>query len=50
MYDLKSGVRPKPFYPDLGGTPKPFDPIKAQRMPLARPSRNSTERNPFTGR
>ena len=47
--DLKSGIRPKPFFPDLGGTPKPPDPLKPQRMPLQRQPRNSTERNGFTG-
>ena len=47
--DLKSGVRPKPYFPDLGGTPRPPDPAKAARLPLQRSSRNSTERNSFTG-
>ena len=47
--DLKSGVRPKAWFPDLGGTPKPFDPIKLPRQPLQRSSRSSTERNSFTG-
>ncbi len=49
IYDLASGVRPKSFFPDLGGTPKPGDPIKAKRAPLQRPGRNSTDRNGFTG-
>ena len=42
--DLKSGVRPKPFYPDLGGSPKPGELPKPYRMPLQRAPRNSTER------
>ena len=46
--DLKTGVRPKPFYPDLGGTPSPIDP-QAAPDPLQRPGRDSTERNGFTG-
>jgi len=49
MFDNKSGVRPKAFFPDLGGSPKPIDPIKLPRVPLQKPSRNSTERNSFTG-
>ena len=34
FFDLETGVRPKPFTPDLGGTPKPGDPAKPQRMPF----------------
>ncbi len=49
FHDMKSGVRPKSFFPDLGGTPKPDDPIKAKRAPLQRPGRNSTDRSGFTG-
>ena len=30
--DLKSGFRPKPFFPDLGGTPKPAAPFKPPRL------------------
>jgi hypothetical protein len=47
--DLKSGLRPKPYFPYLGGTLKPPDPPKTPRMPLQRSPRNSTERNAFTG-
>ena len=47
--DLKSGIRPKPYYPDTGGSPKPPELIKPQRLPLQRQLRNSTERNGFTG-
>ena len=49
FYDLKSGERPKAFYPDLGGTPKKPDIKPMPRMPLQRPGRNSTERSGFTG-
>jgi hypothetical protein len=49
FYDLKTGYRPKPFYPDTGGTPKPMDPLKTQRVPLQKTQRNATERNGFTG-
>ncbi len=47
--DLKSGIRPVPYFPDLGGTPKPPEIPKPLRMPLQRQPRNSTERNGFTG-
>ena len=47
--DLKSGIRPKPYFPDLGGTLKPGDPIKMPRFQIQRVPRNSTERNSFTG-
>ncbi len=49
IFDLKTGARPKPFFPDTGGSPKPGDPFKIQRTPLQRPARNSIERNSFTG-
>ncbi len=49
IFDLKTGVRPKPFYPDTGGSPKPADLIKQQRTPLQRQGRSSTERKSFTG-
>src|SRR6185312_11175619 len=47
--DLKSGIRPKSFYPDLGGSPKVTDPTKLPRVPFQRAPRNSTERKSFTG-
>jgi hypothetical protein len=46
--DLKSGFRPKPYYPDLGGTPDPFQPPKPPRLPFQRTQRSSTERKTFT--
>jgi hypothetical protein len=49
MYDLGSGVRPKPFYPDLGGSGNQGPPLKPQRTPFPRVQRNNTERNGFTG-
>ncbi len=49
FYDLKSGIRPKALYPDLGGTPAKPEIKPLPRTPLQRPSRNSTERNGFTG-
>ncbi len=47
--DLKSGIRSKPFFPDLGGSPKPIDPKPQPRVPLQRQGKVSTERNGFTG-
>jgi hypothetical protein len=47
--DLKSGIRSKPFFPDLGGSPKPLDPKKLPRVPLQRQSRNANERSSFNG-
>jgi hypothetical protein len=47
--DLKSGIRAKPFTPDVGGSPKKPDLVKPQRMPLQRTPRQSTERKSFTG-
>ena len=47
--DLKSGLRSRAFFPDLGGTPKPLDPKALPRVPLQRQTRSSTERNSFTG-
>ena len=47
--DLKSGLRPKPFFPDLGGTPKPLDPVKLPRLGPQRQSRSATERKTFSG-
>jgi hypothetical protein len=47
--DLKTGIRSKPFMPDLGGSPKPGDPIKQPRTPLQRQGRNATERKSFSG-
>ena len=42
--DLKTGIRPKSAFPDLGGTaPKP-DPLKPQRTTMPKQSRGSTER------
>jgi len=49
MFDLKTGVRPKPFSPDLGGSPKPPAIAPTPRTPLRREGRSSTERNGFTG-
>ena len=49
IYDLKSGIRPKALYPDLGGT-APKTPITPQqRLKFQRPARNATERSGFTG-
>ncbi len=47
--DLKSGIRPKALYPDLGGSGPKIDPKKPVRMKFQRPARNATERNGFTG-
>ncbi len=47
FYDLKSGTRPKAFYPDLGGTLAKPEIKPLPRVPLQRPSRNSTERSGF---
>jgi hypothetical protein len=47
--DLKSGIRSKPFFPELGGSPKPLDPKPQPRVPLQRQGKVSTERNGFTG-
>ena len=49
MFDLKSGVRPKAAYPDLGGNPAKPEIKPPPRMKFQRPGRNSTERNSFTG-
>ncbi len=49
VYDMKTGARPKSYFPDLGATPKAPDPLKTKRSPLQRPGRNSTDRNGFTG-
>ncbi len=46
---LGTGSRPKPFYPDTGGTPKPGDPVKPQRMPFMKTQRSNSERSGFTG-
>jgi hypothetical protein len=47
--DLKSGIRSRAFFPDLGGSPKPIDPPKQPRQPLQRQGRQSTERYGFQG-
>ena len=47
--DLKSGIRSKPGAPDLGGSPRPADPIKMPRQPFQRQGRGATERNGFNG-
>jgi hypothetical protein len=47
--DLKSGLRARAFFPDLGGTPKPIDPKPQPRQPLQRQGRQATERYGFTG-
>ena len=49
FFDRKTGERPRSFFPDLGGTPKPGDPIKPKRLPFQMSPRNSTERKGFTG-
>lgn len=50
LFDLKSGIRPKPRYPDLGGSPaKPEIKLPPRARPM-RPGRTTTERNGFTGR
>jgi hypothetical protein len=47
--DPKTGVRPKSWFPELGGSPPPFQPPKQQRLPFMRTQRSSTERKQFTG-
>ena len=49
FYDLKSGIRPKANYPDLGGTPAKPPIVALPRAKPQRPARTATERNGFTG-
>jgi hypothetical protein len=42
--DLKSGFRPKAYFPELGGSPKPPELPKQARLPFQKNSRSSTER------
>ena len=49
LFDIKTGVRPAPFAPDTGGSPRPAEPGKLQRTPFLKTPRNSTERRSFTG-
>ena len=49
IFDSKTGIRPTPNYPDLGGSgPKP-EPKPQQRLKFQRPGKTSTERNGFVG-
>jgi hypothetical protein len=46
--DLKSGFRPKAYFPDLGGSSAPYQPPKASRLPFMRTQRSATERKAFS--
>ena len=47
--DKATGIRTKPFFPDIGGSPNAPTPIKPQRIPFQKVPRQSTERKSFTG-
>jgi hypothetical protein len=47
--DMSTGSRPKSYFPDIGGSPAPFELPKPARLPFMRSSRSSTERKQFSG-
>jgi hypothetical protein len=47
--DLKSGFRPKPYFPELGGSGQPTKAPKQTRLPFMRTQRSATERKGFSG-
>lgn len=49
MYDLKTGVRPKPLFPpDQGGSPAKLRAMDRKRLPFMRTQKTSPERKSFS--
>ena len=49
IFNPGTGVRPKPLFPDLGGSPAKPEIKPLPRVKPVRPGRTATERNGFTG-